>query len=123
MSEQDYVPGTSVISNLVGRTATKPHGTPDQRVLDAAVTFFVSTRMAELLREGPAVVGDAATNPVLLGRWPLLLKKLSDQTLRTTAIRRAALPAQARALTHRLMAEERSTHEHATLGPRSRYGK
>lgn len=63
MSEQDYIPGTSVIRNLVGRSEAQPHGTLDQRVLDDAETFFVSTRMAELLRDGPAVLGDAASKP------------------------------------------------------------
>lgn len=65
MSEQDYIPGTSVISNLVGRSETLPHGTPDQRVLDQAETFYVSTRMAELLREGhTAALRGAALGPL-----------------------------------------------------------
>lgn len=54
VSEQDYIPGTAVIKNLVDRGPDQPYGTPDQRRLDAVETFLVSTRMAELLTERPA---------------------------------------------------------------------
>lgn len=49
MSEQDYIPGTAVIRNLVRRDEnSRPYGTTDPRELDAAEDFYVSTRLAEL---------------------------------------------------------------------------
>ncbi|MCI4659681.1 Fic/DOC family protein [Cryobacterium zhongshanensis] len=48
MSEQDYIPGTCVIKNLIRRTESSPYGSPDPRVLAEAENFYVSTRIAEL---------------------------------------------------------------------------
>ncbi|WP_062008958.1 Fic/DOC family protein [Arthrobacter alpinus] len=49
MSEQDYIPGTQVIRNLVRRNGAEfPYGTVDQRVLDEAENFYIPTRLAEL---------------------------------------------------------------------------
>lgn len=49
MSEQDYIPGTQVIRNLVRRDGKgSPYGTTDQRVLDEAENFYIPTRLAEL---------------------------------------------------------------------------
>ncbi|TFB59013.1 hypothetical protein E3N86_12275 [Cryobacterium sp. Hz7] len=46
--EQDYIVGTSVISNLIRRSARSPQGSADQRVLNDAENFYVPTRIAEL---------------------------------------------------------------------------
>ncbi len=49
MSEQDYIPGTRVIRNLVRRDESSlPYGTPDQQVLDDAENFYIPTRVTEL---------------------------------------------------------------------------
>ncbi|MDY7541775.1 Fic/DOC family protein [Cryobacterium sp. 5B3] len=48
MSEQDYIPGTSVIRNLIRRAESSPYGSQDPRVLAEAENFCVSTRIAEL---------------------------------------------------------------------------
>jgi cell filamentation protein len=47
-TEQDYIPGTRVIKNLVGRDAAHPDGTADQRMLDQAENMFVSDRLNQL---------------------------------------------------------------------------
>lgn len=47
--EQDYIPGTKVIRNLIGRDDESPYGTSDQAVLNRAETFYVSDRIAQLL--------------------------------------------------------------------------
>jgi len=49
--EQDYIPGTEVIRNLIQRSPSQPLGTPSQRVLDQAEDFYVSSRLAELISE------------------------------------------------------------------------
>lgn len=46
--EQDYIPGTEVIRNLIGRSPEQPHGTPDQNLLNRAETMFVSDRIDQL---------------------------------------------------------------------------
>lgn len=51
MSEQDYIPGTRVIRNLVDRSPSHPMGTTDARRLDTEETFLSSTRMVELLAQ------------------------------------------------------------------------
>lgn len=48
MSEQDYIPGTTVIKNLVDRDSAHPFGTTDQRFLEQAETLKVSRRLDEL---------------------------------------------------------------------------
>jgi cell filamentation protein len=48
VSEQDYIPGTTVIRNLVDRDATHPYGTLDPEFLVQAETLRVSRRIAEL---------------------------------------------------------------------------
>jgi cell filamentation protein len=48
VSEQDYIPGTQVIRNLVDRDAAHPFGTLDPTFLAHAETLRVSRRIAEL---------------------------------------------------------------------------
>lgn len=48
MSEQDYIPGTTVIRNLIDRDGDHPFGTADQRYLEQVETFKVSRRLDEL---------------------------------------------------------------------------
>jgi len=51
VEEQDYIPGTQVIRNLIDRDAAHPYGTTDQRYLDLAETMFVSDRIDQLRAE------------------------------------------------------------------------
>lgn len=46
--EQDYIPGTQVIRNLVDRSPANPYGTTDQGLLSRAETMFVSDRIDQL---------------------------------------------------------------------------
>lgn len=47
-AEQDYIPGTQVIRNLIDRDEKHPYGTTNQRYLDSAETMFVSDRIDQL---------------------------------------------------------------------------